>query len=151
MCIEVFTFEWSRVIYIQRLLHIKFSMYEWFRNQIWWWLRVGSHHTWGYVTMLYCFGGVLGRPLDTFSWALTISRSRLLARVWSDPTFINCGLWRKDVNGSVPKLQCRQLGVALNGFHVPKWRSLLRGLYLDAQAPQRSSLLKFGASFEHPI
>ena len=29
------------------------------------------------------FGGVLGRPLDTFFWALTISWSRLSARVWS--------------------------------------------------------------------
>ena len=31
------------------------------------------------------FGGLLGQPLDTFIWALTISWSRLLARAWSDP------------------------------------------------------------------
>ena len=34
---------------------------------------------------LHDVGGVLGRPLDTFFWALTISWSRLLARVWSGP------------------------------------------------------------------
>ena len=32
-------------------------------------------------TTLHDVGGVLGRPLDTFLWALTISWSRLLARV----------------------------------------------------------------------
>jgi hypothetical protein len=37
------------------------------------------------VTTLYDFEGVLGWPLDTFFWALTISWSRLLARVWSGP------------------------------------------------------------------
>ena len=31
------------------------------------------------MTTLHDFGGVLGRPLDTFFWALTISWSRLLA------------------------------------------------------------------------
>ena len=35
----------------------------------------------GFVTTLHDFGGVLGRPLNTFFWALTISWSRLLARV----------------------------------------------------------------------
>ena len=54
------------------------------------WLRayshMASHYTWGYVTTQCDFGGVLGRPLDTFFWALTISWSQLLARVWS-------GLW----------------------------------------------------------
>ena len=41
-----------------------------------------SHDTRGPVTTLHDFGGLyLGQPLDTFSWALTISRSRLLARV----------------------------------------------------------------------
>ena len=53
------------------------------------WLRaqshMTSHYTWGSVTTLHDFGGVLGRPLDTFIWALTISWSRLLARAWSDP------------------------------------------------------------------
>ena len=53
------------------------------------WLRVRSHmtshYTWGSVTTLHDFGGVLRRPLDTFFWALTISWSRLLARVWSGP------------------------------------------------------------------
>jgi hypothetical protein len=45
-----------------------------------------SHYTRGYATTLHdFFGGVLGQPLDTFFWALTISWSRLLARVWSGP------------------------------------------------------------------
>ena len=40
-----------------------------------------SHYTRGSVTTLHDFAGVLGQPLDTFFWALTISWSRLLARV----------------------------------------------------------------------
>ena len=51
------------------------------------WLRarshMTSHYTWGSVTTLHDFGGVLRRPLDTFFWALTISLSRLLACVGS--------------------------------------------------------------------
>ena len=46
------------------------------------WSRMTSRYTWGSMTTLHDFGGVLGRPLDTFFWALTISWSRLLARVW---------------------------------------------------------------------
>ena len=49
------------------------------------WSRMTSHCTGGFVTTLHDFGGGLGWLLDTFFWALTISRSRLLARVWSDP------------------------------------------------------------------
>ena len=53
------------------------------------WLTAQSHmasrYTWRFVTTLHDFGGVLGRPLDTFLWALTISWSRLLVRVWSGP------------------------------------------------------------------
>ena len=52
-------------------------------------LRARSHmtsqYTWGSVTTLHDFWGVLGQPLDTFFWAPTISWSRLLARVWSGP------------------------------------------------------------------
>ena len=46
-----------------------------------------SHYTWGSMTTLHDFGGVFGRPLNTFLWALTISWSRLLARGWSGPQF----------------------------------------------------------------
>jgi len=60
--------------------------------EIYWnsiWLRaqshMTSHYTWGYVTTLHDFGGILGRALDTFCWALTISWSRLLAHVWPYP------------------------------------------------------------------
>ena len=56
--------------------------------EIYWngiWLRarshMTSHYTWGFMITLHDFEGVLGRPLDTFSWALTISRARLLAHV----------------------------------------------------------------------
>ena len=50
-----------------------------------------SHYTWGSTTTLHDFGGVLGRPLDTFFWAFTISWSRLLARVWSGPKQLAIG------------------------------------------------------------
>ena len=47
------------------------------------WLRarshMTSHYTWEFVGTLHDFGGVLGRPLDTFSWAFTISLSWHLA------------------------------------------------------------------------
>ena len=53
------------------------------RGPAWWeihwnniWLRIrsymASHFTWGSVTTLHDFGGVLERPLVTFIWALTI-------------------------------------------------------------------------------
>ena len=53
------------------------------------WLRARSHRTSrctrGSVTTIHDLGGVWGRPLDTFFWALTISWSWLLAYVWSGP------------------------------------------------------------------
>ena len=52
--------------------------------------RMTSHYIWGFVTTLYDCGGVLWRPLDTFFWALTISWSQLLARVWSGPELNLC-------------------------------------------------------------
>ena len=48
---------------------------------------MASHYTWDFVTTLRDFGGVLGWPLDISFWALTISWSWLLARVWSGPKF----------------------------------------------------------------
>jgi hypothetical protein len=58
------------------------------------WLRarshITSHDTRGLVTTLHDFGGVLGRPLEPFLWALTIPWSQLLARVWSGP-YVRCG------------------------------------------------------------
>ena len=44
------------------------------------------------MTTVHDFGGVLGWPLDTIFWALTISWSRLLARVRSGPNVANFGL-----------------------------------------------------------
>ena len=53
------------------------------------WLRarshMTSHYSWGSVTTLHGFGGVLEQPLDTSFWALTISWSWLLVGVWSGP------------------------------------------------------------------
>ena len=53
------------------------------------WLKAWSHmtslYTWGLVSTLHDFGGVLGWPLNTFLWALTIPWSWLLAHVWSGP------------------------------------------------------------------
>jgi hypothetical protein len=47
----------------------------------------GSGHIWLHTTLEgpWFRKVCLGRPLDTFFWALTISWSRLLARVWSGP------------------------------------------------------------------
>ena len=50
--------------------------------------HMASHYTWGSVTTVDDFGGVVGRPLDTFFWAFTISMSRLLARVWVALRFV---------------------------------------------------------------
>ena len=45
-----------------------------------------SHYSWGPVTTLHDFGSVSGRrPWDAFFWALTISWSQCLARVWKGP------------------------------------------------------------------
>jgi hypothetical protein len=54
-------------------------------NSIWLKARshMASHYTWGSVTVLHDLGGVLGQPLDTFFWVLTISWSRLLAHGWN--------------------------------------------------------------------
>ena len=59
-------------------------------NSIWLraWSHLASQSTWGSGTTLHDYGGVLGWPLDTFFWALTISRSWLLARVWSGPKLL---------------------------------------------------------------
>jgi hypothetical protein len=56
-------------------------------NSVWLraWSHVASHYNWGYVTTLHDFGGVLGRPLDTFFWAFIISWLRLLVCVWGGP------------------------------------------------------------------
>ena len=54
-----------------------------------------SHYTWRSLITLHDFGGVLEQPLDRFFWALTISWSRLLGRVWSGPWTEWSG-WRFD-------------------------------------------------------
>ena len=90
------------------------------------WLRVqkqmSSHYTWGPVTSLHAFGGVLGWPLEPFFWALTISWSRLLACVWSGPY---CEM--------VSKSRLRQVttcliifGAHMSFVFISKWRFLSR-------------------------
>ena len=61
-------------------------------NSIWLraWSHMTSHYTWKPVSTLHDFGGVLGRPLDTFFRALTISWSRVLAHVRSGPYIAYC-------------------------------------------------------------
>ena len=57
------------------------------------WLRPKSYMTSHYFEdpwhTLHDFGDVLGQPLDTFLGALTISWSRLVARVWSGPYYMH--------------------------------------------------------------
>ena len=64
-----------------------------------------SRYTWRSVTTLHDFGGVLGWPFDTFVWALTISWSRLLARVWSGPkTRISCAVNIAENSNKPPRI-----------------------------------------------
>ena len=53
------------------------------------WLRarshMASHYTWESMTTLHDVGGVVGTAFEHFRVALTISWSRLVARVWSGP------------------------------------------------------------------
>jgi hypothetical protein len=81
-----------------------------------------SHYTWGSVTTLHDFGGVLGRPLDTFFWALTISWSRLLARVWWGPQTLTNQLWKRD-----PRLLKIKLVTALSGNRKRRERGYCTG------------------------
>ena len=59
----------------------------------------GPGHIWLHATLeglwytIHDVGGAVGRPSDTFFWALIISWAGLLARVWSGPhSLINLGL-----------------------------------------------------------
>ena len=111
--------------------------------EIYWngiWLRpqshVTSHCTWGPVTtLLHDCGGVLGRPLDTFFWALTISWSRLLARVWSDPETHSVPQHRHtsdcltDMLSSLRRKLCRSQSSSSSSsssFYANTWTSLTR-------------------------
>ena len=70
------------------LYHVqKPTWIEIYRNSIWLRARshMASHYTWGSVTTLHDLRGGLGRPLDTFFRAPTMSWSRLLACVRSGP------------------------------------------------------------------
>jgi hypothetical protein len=44
------------------------GLHEWNPNSIWLraWSHMTSHYTWGSLITLHDFGGVLGRPLDTY-------------------------------------------------------------------------------------
>jgi hypothetical protein len=53
------------------------------------WSHMTSHYTWGSMTALYEVGGGLGRSLDFFLRALTISWGQLLVCVWSGPKLVD--------------------------------------------------------------
>ena len=67
-----------------------------------------SHYTRGSVTTLHDFGGVLGVPLDNLFWPLTITRSRLLARVWSG----------RSRNTKRSQNTCDRMDLGTLGFHL---------------------------------
>ena len=78
------------------------------------WLRARSHMTSHYspgsVTTLHDLGGVLGRPSDTFFWALSISWSWLLARLWSGPQICWSIVSTEDLDGfKQVKLPCGRI------------------------------------------
>ena len=52
-----------------------------------------SHYTWGSMTTLHDFRGVLGQSLDFFFWAPTIPWSRLLALSWRKTHFARTNEW----------------------------------------------------------
>ena len=85
-------FHWN-IIYLRAWLRMTFTLH----------LRV--------YTTLHDFGGVLGRPLDTFYWALTISRSQLWAPI---EVALNLSL----------KICCPIVGTT-----NPTWQSWLLDLY----------------------
>ena len=71
-------------------------------NSIWLrtWSHMTSHDTWGSVTTLHDFGGVLGRPLDTLFWAHNFMVTALGS--WVKRPYIHCFI-------------CLTLQIALNG------------------------------------
>jgi hypothetical protein len=104
------------------------------------WLRTrshtASHYTWGSMTTLQAFGGFLGRPLDTFFWALTISRSWLLAHImWYHGDFaINYFLRGKGGGGDLGSRVwglimkpcfCKGKGERIVKYNI-SWRDILK-------------------------
>ena len=63
-----------------------------------------SHYTWGSVTTPQDIGNMLGRPLHTFFWALTISWSWLLAHVGSGPNLVT---WLEVLEKFIRHAKCR--------------------------------------------
>ena len=67
------------------------------RDTIWLraWSHMTSHYPWGSVATLHDFGGGLGTTFGhiAFFWALTISWSWLLARLWSGPNLSQRAIW----------------------------------------------------------
>ena len=79
-------------------------------NSIWLrdWSHMTSHYTWGSVAPLHDFGGALGRPLDTFFWALTISWSQLS---------VSCVKWPLSHLYCFAISICSYVGSSLKVFH----------------------------------
>jgi len=100
------------------------------------WLRtrshMTSHYTWGFVTTLDDFGSVcLGTAaiLDTFFWALTISRSRLLAlstppaQIMSAQAALKAATvnLKHSILGLSSTFQCTSTQQHLWGYHIITW------------------------------
>jgi hypothetical protein len=93
------------------------------------WLRaqshMTSHYTWGFVITLHDFGGALGRPLDTFFWALTTSWSR------TQGSWLVCEVALRATSHTRPKaldlgnvraLIGRKDGDCPSSLHTRRWR-----------------------------
>ena len=116
------------------------------------WLRarshMTSHYTWGPVTTLHDFGGVLGWPLDTFFWALAISWSRLLACVWSGPRVASWNLLIHSIQSDVEFFH--RLSLALTHLSIHKWQMLtscrFRGHWILLPSNLKWALIRSGRS-----
>ena len=102
------------------------------------WLRaqshMTSHYTWGSLITLHDFGGVLGWPLDTFFWALKISWSRLLARVWSGPDTQLGGTHARFHNA----ISCHMLPHIISKVYTLKSQGLAHEFILDIHIQRMS-------------
>jgi hypothetical protein len=92
------------------------------------WLRarshMTSHYTWGSVTTLHGFGGVLGWPLDTFFWGLIISWSHLFACMWSGPNSSHHQVLFFMFEATSPIIAWPRRGSSRHPLQLASWGSL---------------------------
>ena len=107
------------------------------------WLRpqshLASHYTWGSVRTLHDSGGVLGRPWDTFFWALTISSSWLVCEVALNPVHMYGCPWvvAENIFLSILLISWIKLGMCCSWVHAPVQaaKSKVHGLIVGTPAP----------------